>query len=487
MSTSSPQQQPPQAPGKPRPFTVSEVLSQVRSCLDDNFLPLAVKGEVNDARQPRSGHLYFTLRDRNARLRIVCFRSTLERIPHRMRDGDELLVWGRITAYPATGNVQLVAEGFEPAGLGEAMAQRERLRRQLQQEGLFDPRRKRALPLFPRRIGLVTSPTGSAIEDVLSTLARRYPAAEVLLAPARTNGLAAGPDVAAALRALDQRGQCDVLLLVRGGGSREDLIAFDGEVVVRALCRCQTPTVVGVGHEDDTTLADLVADRRAPTPTGAAELVVPERGELLVELRARGGRLERALLERVARERRRLDAVARAHALRVPELLVASRRRDLSGAARRLELAHPRARLERRRAELEGLSARLARAAQETLTPRARALDERARRLRAADPAPRVAAARQGLARAQARLERAIAARLRQEAERLAGAAARLEGLSPLKVLARGYSLTRDAAGHVVTEAGRLAVGDEVETRLAQGKIRARVTEVTPEPERTGQ
>jgi exodeoxyribonuclease VII large subunit len=470
------------AASKHRPFTVGEVLSQLKACLSETFLPLAVKGEVCDTRQPRSGHLYFTLRDRSARLRIVVFRNTLASIKHSFRDGDQLVVWGRLDAYPKSGSVQIIASRFEPAGLGQQHVAREALRRALAAEGLFAAERKKALPPFPLRIGLVTSPTGSAIHDVLSTLRRRYPVVEVLLAPARTNGEAAGPSVAAALRALDLRGECDVLLVVRGGGSREDLVAFDSEGIVRTLAECRTPVVVGVGHEDDTTLADLAGDRRAPTPTGAAELVVPDRRELLAELAARERRVARAMGERIGFARRRLATAARAHGLRLPGMLLARRRGELSAARRRLELAHPAARLALQREGLGRVEAGLARAARALVVRRADALEGAVARLRQADPSPQLALRRRALDALEARLRRALQQRSQAEGERLLAAAARLEGLSPLRVLARGYSLTRQASGEVVRDASDLQVGAEVSTLLARGSFTARVTSIHADP-----
>ncbi|RMG09619.1 MAG: exodeoxyribonuclease VII large subunit, partial [Planctomycetota bacterium] len=285
-----------------RPFTVGEVLRQVRDCLEDNFLPLLVRGEVADLRRPRGGNIYFSLRDARARLRVVAFASTLRRVPHTLENGADALVWGRISAYPPSGDVQLIAEHFEPAGLGARHQELERLRKRLAAEGLFAAERKRPLPWVPRSVGVVTSPTGSAIHDVRTTLARRFPGLRVVLSPSRVNGAECAPQLVRALRALDERGGVDVILVVRGGGSREDLAGFDDEAVVRAVAACRTPVVSGVGHEDDVTLIDLVADRRAPTPTGAAELAVPVREELLAELDRRGRRM------RVAVNRRLEDA-----------------------------------------------------------------------------------------------------------------------------------------------------------------------------------
>lgn len=456
-------------------------MGQLKACLEDQFRPLAVRGEACDLRRPRGGHLYLTLRDGSARLKVVVFSGTLQRVPHLPQEGESLIFMGRLTAYPASGQVQLVADWFEPVGLGARFAAREALRKRLAAEGLFAAERKRPLPPFPRRIGLVTSPTGSAIHDVLSTLARRYPAAEVVVAPTRVNGIDAAAEVSAALRALDQRGGCCVILVVRGGGSREDLAAFDEEIVLRCVARCETPVVSGVGHEDDTTLIDLVADRRGPTPTGAAELVVPHRGELLEELAATAGRLRRSLRERIQRSQRRLDAAQRSHALQAPLQRLQRARDQVRAAEARLARAHPEAQIERQREALREASQRLERVGRERLAGLGRELRWREERLGRAHLGPRLAAWREGLGERAQRLERAGLASLAGEGRRLAAAAARLEGLSPLAVLARGYSLTRGPEGEVVRDAAQLSVGDELETRLARGSVRARVLEARPE------
>lgn len=473
----------PEPPKKPRPFTVSEVLRQLKSCLEDSFLPLAVRGEACDLRRPRGGHLYLNLRDSNARLKIVVFSSTLQKMPHQPREGESLVVWGRMSAYPASGQVQLIADGFEPAGLGARFAAREKLRKELAAEGLFARERKQAIPPFPKRIGLVTSTTGSAIHDVLSTLSRRFPLAEALVAPTRVNGANAAADISAAIRALDRRGECCVILVVRGGGSREDLAAFDEEILLRGIARCQTPIVTGVGHEDDTTLADLVADRRGPTPTGAAELAVPHRGELLEELAAHEGRLRRSLRERLTQASRRLDAAERSHALQGPLLRLRRASEQLAASERRLEQAHPAAQIRRQAQALDESATRLHRAGQERSATLRRELEWRAERLTRLHPGPRLTLLTQGLQEREERLQRSLPATLQREGERLAALAGRLEGLSPLRVLARGYSLTRTPAGQVALDAADLQVGDEIETRLAKGTIRSTVSETLTDPE----
>ena len=444
------------APARPRPYTVGEVLSQVRACLEEQFRPVLVVGEVADARRPRGGNLYFTLRDETARLKVMVRGALLERLLDEARasgaalsgrssagqalplqDGDQLLVWGRISAWPRGGDVQLLADRVEPYGEGAERARRELLRRKLEAEGLFATARKRPLPFLPRSVGLVTSPTGAAIRDVLTTLERRFPGLRIVVAPVRVNGREAAPFVAEALRDLDACGRVEVILVVRGGGSREDLLAFDSEGVVRAIAAARTPVVTGIGHETDVTLADLVADRRAPTPTGAAELVVPVRAELLAELARRGKRLDAAAAGRVRQARRRLEMASRAHGLFAPGLLVQRWRERLEAAERRL------ARVE---------------------------------------PGARVRADRARLREAEARLERAARAALVRAGEGLAAGAQRLESLSPLRVLARGYSLTTTAEGAVVREADSLSPGQLVRTRLEQGAFTARVEAVEPGP-----
>lgn len=467
----------PQRAARPRPFTVSEVMHQVRACLEDNFLPIFVRGEVANRSRPRSGHLYLTLRDGQSSLRVVVFASVVERSPLEFQNGDELHVWGRITAYPRSGDVQLVADRLEPAGAGAWREQKERLRKRFQAEGCFDPARKRPIPFLPRSIGVVTSPTGAAIRDVFSTLDRRFGGGlRIVVAPVKVNGLDAAPGIAEALRDLDRVGGCDVILLVRGGGSQEDLAAFDTEPVVRAVLHCTTPVVCGVGHETDVSLADLAADRRAPTPTGAAEVAIPVKRELEAVLRRAEGRLHAAALGRVRDLRQRLEHAARAHGLRVVRLRLGQARQRLADRAQRLEQASPHTLLARRREELTRAQDALERALRERLDRRP--LDDAARHLARLHPGPRVQQARLDTeARAQ-RLEELLRRQLAERTRRLAGHTERLEGLSPLKVLARGYSLTTTEAGALVRRAADVQVGDALRVRLQEGELSAEVREV---------
>jgi exodeoxyribonuclease VII large subunit len=320
----------------------------------------------------------------------------------------KVVVRGLVTAFMDAGDLQLVADRVEPQGAGEHALRIEALKRRLKAEGLFDAARKRSLPLLPRTIGLVTSASGAAIRDVLSTIDRRCPRVRVVVSPVRVSGGGAAPEVAQALRALDRLVPCDAIIVARGGGSREELQAFDEEVVARAVAECRAPVVTGIGHETDVSVADLVADVRAPTPTAAAELAVPDLAALEGELAERASRLAGALRGRVQLARRRLEACERSYGFRAPR--------------------------------------------------------ERAR------------AASQRLDEVELRLDRSAKAAFERGAQALALAAGRLDSLSPLRVLARGYSLTvRAGTGEVVRDAAVLAAGDEIETRLASGKVRSRV------------
>ncbi len=440
----------------PRPYTVGEVMAQVRSCLEDQFRPVLVVGEVGDLRRPRGGHVYLTLRDASARLRVVVFADVadgLEGVLAPLRDGDEVLVWGKVTAYATSGDVQLVAARVEAVGAGALRRRRDELGRKLEAEGLFDPKKKLPLPFLPRAVGIVTSPTGAALQDVRNTLERRFPTMSVVFAPVKVHGPAAAQEIARQLAALDRCGKVDVILLVRGGGAREDLAPFDEEVVVRAVAACATPVVTGIGHETDTTLADHAADRRAPTPTAAAELVVPVLRDLERELDRRGARLRAAALVRVRAAQQRLSLAARAHGLRATGVQLAACRARLDAAAGRLAAADPRARLARWRELLDQAEVRLQ------------------------TSAPRVGPRAEALERAEARLRSALVARVRAAREAVAQGAGRLHALSPLAVLARGFSLTTKD-GVVLQDAFGLAPGDVVRTRLADGAFQARVLEV---------
>ncbi|HXS11029.1 MAG TPA: exodeoxyribonuclease VII large subunit [Candidatus Krumholzibacteria bacterium] len=301
--------------GEERIFAVGEINALVREMLEGEFGFVAIAGEVSNLRIPASGHLYFKLKDASAQIAAVCFRADARRLDFDLEDGAQVVARGNLTLYDAQGSYQLVARTLEPAGRGDLERALRLLIARLKEEGLFDPARKRPLPLYPKRLAVVTSPTGAAIRDILSTVKRRFPCVEVLIVPVQVQGEAAPAQIVAALDAITALGNVDVVILGRGGGSIEDLAAFNDEAVVRAIHRCGAPVISAVGHESDVTVADFVADVRAATPTMAAEIAVPERDEV----RARIAGLERAagltLTRRVDAARRRADALTRSYAL----------------------------------------------------------------------------------------------------------------------------------------------------------------------------
>jgi len=336
----------------PRVHRVGDLVAGLQRLLDDRVGRLWVAGEISNLRRPASGHVYFTLKDADGQLRAALFRGTARRLPFEPEEGMEVVVYAEVTVYAPRGELQLVVRALEPRGAGALQLAFEQLRRRLEAEGLFEPDRKRALPRLPRRVGLVTSRSGAALRDVLEVSRRRLPSLPLLLAPCRVQGLGAEEEIADALATLDAVGGVDVILLVRGGGSLEDLQPFNTERVARAVAGCTTPVVCGVGHEVDVTIADLAADARAPTPSAAAELAIPDRRELAAGVAWRRARLERALRGRLAGWRASLahhERVLRAHA---PGRRVAAGRARWD-AARRALVRAVRARLERGRARLE--------------------------------------------------------------------------------------------------------------------------------------
>jgi exodeoxyribonuclease VII large subunit len=455
-------------------YSVSRLNREVRVLLERGLGVLWVQGELSNFSQPTSGHWYFSLKDRDAQLRCAMFHTKNVLVGFTPRAGAQLLVRGRISVYEPRGEYQLIVEHLEEAGVGALRREFERLRTRLAAEGLFAAERKRQLPRFPGRIGVITSPTGAALHDVLHILARRYPPAAVLIYPTAVQGAAAVPTLVAALRTASARAECDVLILARGGGSLEDLWAFNDERVARAIHACALPVVSGVGHEIDFTIADFVADARAPTPSAAAQLVVPDRN---------------ACLDVLARTAQRLDGGMRR------ELRVSAAR--LQTLERRLQLVHPGVRLQQQMQRLDDLGQRLAGATRALLHRDGRRLAESHGRLlhrsprhllgewgtrnqtlqlrlaRAVDEC--VARAGAGTEALGARLQRAMTQRVTSAAHRLALAQRGLDAVSPLATLTRGFAIVTRTDGTLVSDAATVADGEDIEARLARGTLKARV------------
>ena len=389
-------------------LTVSELTHRIRRSLEDEFDYVTVVGEVSNLRRPASGHIYVTLKDEGAQVSVVIWRSTAARLRFDLEDGMAVILSGSLTVYEPRGSYQIVASSIKPKGMGALQLAFLQLREKLEKEGLFRPEWKKPLPALPACVGVVTSATGAAIHDILTVIARRFPPAHVVLRPVRVQGAGAAEEIAEAIADFNAWGGADVLIVGRGGGSLEDLWAFNEEVVARAIHASKIPIISAVGHEIDVTISDLVADRRALTPSEAAEIVLPKLSDLTAHLDTLRGRLAAALRSQVDLARAKLRRLRESYAFRAP--LDTIRRHE-----QRLD-------------ELSG-SATLA-----------------------------------------------MRRRLQSCRERLAGAAGRLNALSPLRVLERGYSITRlPDGGRVVRNAADVQPGDAIETVLSRGRLLSRV------------
>ncbi|MFZ2949260.1 MAG: exodeoxyribonuclease VII large subunit [Desulfuromonadaceae bacterium] len=432
-------------------LTVSRLTALLRGVLEENFEQLWVQGEVSNLSYPSSGHCYFTLKDAGAQLRCVMFKSAVKNVKFRLTDGMALIARGRISVYDQRGEYQLICEYMEPAGIGALQTAFVQLKEKLAHEGLFAEAHKTALPLFPRKIGVITSPTGAAIHDILNVLKRRFASLEVLLYPVRVQGEGSATEIARAIDEMNRMVEVDIIIVGRGGGSLEDLWAFNEEAVARAVYRSKIPIISAVGHETDWTICDFVADLRAPTPSAAAELVISSSDELRSRIDALSGRLRRSVENLLSAHDGRLAGLRRAlHDPRTMLGHLAQRMDDLNG---RLE-AGLGAAVSRRRDRFERLQAAL----------------------QHNDPKGKVEALRQRIMFLTVQGEGLLAQRLDVIRQRFGDNAARLEVLSPLKTLARGYAIaTCDNDGTVVTDAGSLAIGELLLLRLYRGQARCRV------------
>lgn len=433
-------------------LTPSQLNTLARDLLEGSFPLVWLEAELGNVARPASGHLYFTLKDARAQVRCAMFKPKSSWLKFVPREGMRVMARGRVTLYEARGEYQMVLDHMEEAGEGALRRAFDELRARLQAEGLFDDARKRPLPAFARRIAVITSPTGAAVRDVLSVLGRRFPLVEADVLPVQVQGAAAAAQITRMLQRAEASGRYDVIVLARGGGSLEDLWAFNDEHLARAIATCQVPLVSAVGHETDFSLADFAADLRAPTPSVAAELLVPASDDL-------------------ARRLRTLEARLRSHHSQWLHRLM--QRTDR--AALRLNAMRPRARLDllcRRQAEaLRRLSAALARRLEQD---RARVRHADAV-LRATHPGRRLIRLRERLAAVSNRPQAAIARRLSDDARQLRGLARSLEAVSPLATVARGYAILQHQDGRIVRSALDAAPGDRLDARLADGQLRLRV------------
>ena len=446
---------PPDTPTDNLPISVTELNRRAKRLLERGLMGLWIEGEVSNLARPASGHLYFSLKDSGAQVRCAWFRQRQRTRGDQIANGEQVLVYGRVSLYEPRGDYQVIVDRVELAGEGALRRQFERLKRKLSDEGLFDAELKRELPRLPRQIGIVTSPSGAAVRDVISVLGRRFPAVPVVLYPAAVQGAAAAGEIVAALAKATERQECDVLIVGRGGGSLEDLMAFNDEAVARAIHACPIPVISAVGHEVDVTIADFVADCRAPTPSGAAELAVPEQEEWQRALADSSRRLARSITRHLEENAQTLDWLTR-----------------------QLAAQSPQRRLEQQRLKLGALQTALRAAAQRDNLLRMRRLDGAAARLRRASPEVQLRDIRARMVALNHRLPTAARASIDRHHARLRVAARALNAVSPLATLERGYSVTTDRAGHILSAANQVAEGDSINTRLSEGSVEATVTKV---------
>jgi exodeoxyribonuclease VII large subunit len=434
-------------------YTVSRLNRETKLLLEGSFPLIWVEGEISNLSRPASGHIYFSLKDSQAQIRCALFRGNQRGLGIALRDGMQVVVRARVTLYEGRGDYQLVVESAEDAGEGALRRAFEELRQRLATEGLFDASAKKPLPRLPRRIGLLTSPSGAVVHDILTTLKRRFPAIPVLLHPVPVQGQGAAEKIAAMIRLAGERGDCDVLILARGGGSLEDLWAFNEEVVARAIYACPVPIVSGVGHETDVTIADLVADARAPTPTAAAEMLSPNRADWLAAIERQQQRLMRLIASHLHDVGQHLDHLS-------------------------ARLVHPRDRLARLNDRFTAMGHRLRLGQTQTRQRFAHALLSLQARLREHDPRGKLRAGVQQLTHERAMLEQAMHHVLARHDERLARSAHTLDALSPLATLTRGYAVLQKTDGSIIRRCADTRPEDALRARLADGTLECLVKSV---------
>ncbi len=439
-------------------YSVSRLNAEVRAVLEGSFPLIWVEGEITGLSQPRSGHWYFGLKDSFAQVRCAMFRNRNILVRFRPAEGQQVMIRARVSFFEARGEFQLIVEHMEPAGEGALCRAFEALKAKLEKEGLFDPARKRALPAYPRRVGIVTSPSGAAIHDCLTVLRRRFPALPVVVYPVPVQGDGAAIEIAQMLRLADARGECDLLVLTRGGGSPEDLAPFNDEALARTIAGLRTPLIAAIGHEIDFTIADFVADRRAPTPSAAAELASPDGAELGARLARLAARLRSRTLRQAAAALTRLEHLTH-----------------------RLRRSHPAAILRQRTQRLDDLDSRQRHALARRLERHRERLARIQGRLRLLAPSTGLARARDRLTGVARRLGTAMMQSVTARRSHLAGAAGRLDALSPLATLDRGYAIVRRGEdGRVIRSCDLAPPGTAVEVLLADGVLACRVESCNP-------
>ena len=471
---------PDDGPTAPRPrkvYQIGELTRRIKAALEDAIGRVWIEGEISNFTRSSAGHCYFTLKDAEAQISAVWFKGAQVGNPIQVRDGDRIRAEGDVTVYEVRGQYQILIRRLEPAGRGSLLEQFEELKKRLAAEGLFDPARKRPLPLLPRHIGVVTSPTGAAIRDILHVLHRRFPNLHVLIAPVKVQGDRSAEMIAAAIHYFSDQGDMDVLIVGRGGGSLEDLWAFNEEVVARAVADCSIPVISAVGHETDFTICDFAADVRAPTPSAAAEIAVGRKDEFEALLANRSRQLTRALENRLLACRNRLARAGGSYVFKEPGHLLRHHRQHLIAASQRMHhQSLTRCRLSQQR--LDEAGGRLQRLAESGTATRRANLARLRQQLTALSPAARAGRDRQRLSNCTGRLRHRMARYAADLQHLLRQRAAQLRALGPQAVLERGFSITRNADGDFIRSAQDVSPGTRIETVLGRGTLTSTVNEV---------
>jgi len=441
----------------PRTLTVSQLNRQVKRLLEGHYDFIWIEGELSNLARPGSGHWYFTLKDDNAQVRCAMFRNRNQRVKQAPRNGQQVLLRARVSLYEGRGEFQLIVEHLEDAGAGALQRAFEELKAKLQAEGIFDEERKQLLPAFPQRIAIISSRSGAAIRDILTVFRRRFPAIELFLLPVPVQGAEAPPAIVAALQLANRLGEFDAILLSRGGGSAEDLTAFNDEALARAIADSEIPVVSAIGHEIDFTIADFVADQRAPTPSAAAEMLSPDQAELANRLRGYDYSLLRQLTRQLSLAGERVVALRR-------------------------QLRHPGERLREQAQRLDDYEMRLRRGMEVSIRHHRHSLALKAAQLQSRSPWQRLEKLRLQIHQLARRSAAGIQSVLTQRRQAIALASGKLDSLSPLATLRRGYAIVSDESGAVLTQSSQVKKGDLIDTRLAQGSLRSQVLDSRKEP-----
>lgn len=442
------------APQTEEIYTVSRLNNAARFLLEDAFPLIWIEGEISNFAAPNSGHWYFSLKDQTAQVRCAMFKGNKRNLTFVPKDGMHVLLRARVSMYEQRGEFQLIAETMEERGEGKLQRAFEELKKKLQLAGLFNPEHKKAIPTFPQQIGVITSATGAAIRDILTVLRRRFPCVPVIIYPTLVQGATAAPTIVNAIQTANERKECDVLILARGGGSLEDLWPFNEEIVAKAIFTSQLPIISAIGHEIDYTIADFVADIRAPTPSAAAEIATPD----MMELKEKLARQEECIWQRSKDKLHRL-------------------KEQLGWVEKHLAQQHPKRKLQEKMQRLDYFEITFAQLITRLLSKKQKSLNELDNQLRHASPTRNIHLQRQRIAQLQHQMNTLVVRLVNAQKHSLASHAAKLDALSPLATLQRGYAIVTDSHDQLITRASQVKLADKVQVKLQEGELVCEVKE----------